>query len=98
MSTPRLESKYKPRKESRKPEPRPVPALVLEMQSDPFMLPSEIAEIMHVDPKTVTSWCKKGKFGGAPDVIRLPSKTGHHRIRTSAFARAIEDATELPNE
>lgn len=98
MGTARLDAKETPRKEYRKPAPRPVSALVLEMQKDPFMLPTEIAEIMKVDPKTVTRWCNRGKFGEAPDVIRLPSKVGHHRVRRSAFTRAIENATELHGE
>lgn len=89
MTTPRLE-----KKERKKPEPRPTPALVLEMQEDPFLTPAEIAEMQKVDPKTVTRWCAAGKFGEAPDVIRLPSGYGHRRIRTSAYNRAIRKVND----
>ena len=73
---------------------RPTPRLVEEMREDPFMTPAEIAQLQKVDTKTVTRWCQQGKFGEAPDVIRLPSKTGHRRIRTSAYRRACEAANQ----
>ena len=70
----------------------PKSTLPEECAADPFLKPSEIAEHLKVDKKTVTRWCNEGKFGEAPDVIRLPGKYGHRRIRTSAYNRAIAEA------
>lgn len=68
--------------------------LPAEMAKDPFMTPGEIAKEQRVDPKTVSRWAKRGLFGEAPDVIRLPGHNGARRVRTSAVRRAIEAATE----
>lgn len=96
MGTPRLDQKNKAKKVTI-PEQRKAPitsSLIEEMRNDPLMTPAEIATLQNVDPKTVTRWCQAGKFGEAPDVIRLPSRTGHRRIRTSAYMRACEEANK----
>lgn len=93
MGTAKLNTKSQITKR-RQPEQREVPRLVQEMKEDPFMTPAEIAQLQKVDTKTVTRWCQQGKFGEAPDVIRLPSRTGHRRIRTSAYMRACDKANE----
>ncbi len=72
----------------------PKSTLPAEMAKDPFMTPGEIAKEQRVDPKTVSRWAKAGKFGEAPDVIRLPGHNGARRIRTSAVRRAVRAATE----
>lgn len=68
--------------------------LPAEMAKDPLLTPGDIAKKLKVHPKTVSRWAQKGKFGEAPNVIRLPGKNGARRIRTSAFREAIKRATE----
>ncbi len=72
---------------------RPKSTLPAEYEANPFLRPSDIAKEMSVDPKTVTRWVKKGKFGEAPDVINLPGSS-HRRIRQSAYERAKREALE----
>lgn len=74
----------------------PKSTLPAEMAKDPLLKPSEIAKALKVDPKTVSRWAIKGKFGEAPDVIKTPN--GHRRIRTSAYNRALEEAARLAGD
>ena len=65
-------------------------------EPEPLLTPAEVASMFRVDPKTVTRWINKGKYGEAPNVIRIPG--GHWRIRSSAHAEAIRVATELAGD
>lgn len=72
----------------------PRSTLPAEMAKDPLLTPAEIAKFLKVDPKTVSRWASRGKFGEAPGVIRLPGHNGARRIRTSAYNEAMRKANE----
>lgn len=96
MGTPRLATKAKTEPKAGRPKSEPRPpksSLIEEMAKDPFVTPEEMAETFRVDPKTVSRWCRIGKFGRAPGVIQLPGKAGKYRVRTSTFKRALEAAS-----
>ena len=43
----------------------------------PYLLPSEVAEVLQVSPKTVTRWAKAGKLSS------IRTLGGHRRYRES---------------
>lgn len=50
------------------------------------LVPSEVGEIMRVDPKTVVRWCNQGKLESFRTV------GGHRRIPKEAFIKALTEA------
>jgi excisionase family DNA binding protein len=53
-----------------------------------YLLPSEVAEVLQVSPKTVTRWAKEGK---------LPSRRtlgGHHRYARADIESLVERLEE----
>lgn len=48
-----------------------------EVDPEELYAPGEVAQMFHVDPKTVVRWIKANKFAG--QYIKTPG--GHHRIR-----------------
>lgn len=50
---------------------------MLGAEADTLLTPGEVANMFHVDPKTVTRWAKEGKIIG----IKTPG--GHRRFRKS---------------
>ncbi len=51
---------------------------------DPLLMPSEVAALFRVDPKTVTRWAAAGRIGS----IRTPG--GHRRFRESEVQALLE--------
>ena len=54
-----------------------------------YLLPSEVAEVLQVSPKTVTRWAKEGAFASPPDAGRPPPlRPGRHRVPGGATPRS----------
>lgn len=51
---------------------------------DPLLMPSEVAQIFGVNPKTVTRWSRRGKLRCVRTV------GGHRRFRLSAIKAAMK--------
>lgn len=54
------------------------------LDPDRLLKPGEVAELMRVDPKTVTRWAKAGRM----ESVRTPG--GHHRFRESLVRRLLD--------
>lgn len=54
-------------------------------ETDDLLMPSQVARLFRVDPKTVTRWSRAGKLH--------PIKTlgGHRRFRASEVQRCLQD-------
>jgi len=55
-------------------------------QDDPLFTPREVAEMLRVDPKTVSRWAEQGKLPA------LRTLGGHRRFRRSDLNDAIAKA------
>jgi excisionase family DNA binding protein len=64
----------------------------MDRANDPLLKPGEVAEVMRVDPKTVTRWAKAGRVPS----VRTPG--GHHRFRTSLIKRLLDDGFDAVAE
>lgn len=56
--------------------------------NDKLMGPGQVAELFHVDPKTVTRWAKTGKLKS----VRMPS--GRYRFWLSDVLAILEDGDD----
>lgn len=68
----------------------PVPALPEERPDEEFLTPAQVANMMHVDPKTVTRWAKNGKIG------YIFTVGGHRRYRKSEVAALMRRGAVPP--
>jgi len=59
---------------------------------DRLLMPSEVAELFRVGPKTVTRWAVSGRIGS----IRTPG--GHRRYRESEIHQLLAALTEPASE
>lgn len=62
-----------------------------EFESETLLIPSEVAEILRVDPKTITQWSKAGKLHA------VKTLGGHRRYKKSEIlllSRLKEDETK----
>lgn len=55
---------------------------------DPLLMPSEVARLFRVDPKTVARWAAAGRIKS----IRTPG--GHRRYRRSAVEEFLRSGRE----
>lgn len=69
-------------------EPARAASLMTEAVFDPLLSPGEVADIFHVDPKTVTRWAAAGKIRS----IKTPG--GHRRFRESDVRALMESSQE----
>ena len=58
------------------------------MKDDELLMPSQVARIFHVDPKTVTRWARAGKINS------IRTLGGHRRFYRSEVERAIAEALD----
>jgi len=68
-----------------------VNVLSQEFESETLLIPSEVAEILRVDPKTITQWSKAGKLHA------VKTLGGHRRYKKSEIlllSRLKEDETK----
>lgn len=54
------------------------------MKPDGLMMPGEVAQLLRVDPKTVTRWIQDRRIA---DVVRTPG--GQNRIRSREVRRIL---------
>ena len=57
--------------------------------TDRLLTSGEIAQLFHVDPKTVSRWARRGQLGS----ISTPG--GHRRFRESEVIAMLAASTEL---
>lgn len=61
------------------------------LEGDRLLMPSEVARLFRVDPKTVTRWAVAGRLGS------IRTLGGHHRFRESEV-RALLNKQESDKE
>lgn len=59
---------------------------------DRLLLPGEVAELFHVNAKTVTRWAKAGRIGC------IKTLGGHRRFRESEVLKAMASLEEFKTE
>jgi hypothetical protein len=77
-----IESNGSPSVVARLPIPNP-------NDDDYLLTPGEVARIFRVDPKTVSRWAQKGRFGTGA-ILRTPG--GHVRIKWGAIRRKLNQS------
>lgn len=56
------------------------------MEESEWMTPAEVAELFHVDPKTVTRWARAGKLGS------IRTFGGHRRFPRAEVEAKLAEA------
>ena len=60
------------------------------VQPERLLTPAEVAALLRVDPKTVTRWAKRGKFGS------IRTLGGHRRYSEAEIRAFLAGTTQGP--